>query len=59
MRERTTTPDLNAIADPKITAKRNTQAKQIFIDFTEEGDRMMYRNNSLTGITESANTAVK
>ena len=35
------------------------QAKQLLIDFTEQGNRLKLRNISLTGIVESANAALK
>jgi hypothetical protein len=45
--------------DPKIQAKKDAQAKQLLIDFTDQQDRIKFRNTSLTGIVETANAALK
>ena len=45
--------------DPKIQARKDAQAKQLLIDFTDQNDRLKHRNTSLTSIVESANTALK
>ena len=55
----TATGPPRATADPKIQARKAAQAKQLLIDFTEQGDRLKLRNTSLTGIVESANAALK
>ena len=46
-------------ADPKIQAKKDAQAKQLMVDFTDQQDRIKHRNTSLAGIVDTANAALK
>ena len=55
----TATGPPRTVADPKIQARKAAQAKQLLVDFTEQDDRLKFRNTSLTGIVESANAALK
>ena len=58
-----TLPTANGTAlqaeDPRIQARKEVRTKQVLIDFTEQEDKVKFRNTSLVGIVETANSALK
>ena len=47
------------VADPRIQARNEVRTKQVLIDFTEQEDKVKFRNTSLAGIVDTANSALK